>query len=209
MAVRVSVTASVNAVEDQRLRITAHSAETVKEALMFLVLDTETSGLDPITDQIIDIHSIAMDRDGNTLEYYGTKVKLDPGVIMSPEAAKVNGYPDGWETAIDIHDAIEGFNKKFAGGSYQLLGWNPGFDYGFLQAGDWIKHFKLSHHPFDVYSLAYPLLKDLPLKPGRHNVGLGDAFKYLVPGVELPKMHSAIGDVLACIAIYKRVMGVK
>ena len=174
---------------------------------MYLMLDTETTGLNPLEgDQIIDIHAILTDKDGKVQDYYGSKVLPAPGVLVHPKAAEVNGYPDGWQTAISLDRAIDEFNMKFKGLDLQLVGWNPSFDMSFLRAGGWIRSFKLAYHPIDVYSLLLPHLKDCPAEAGRKYPTLGAAFKHLTPQYDLPKMHSAVGDAMACVTLFKFAM---
>lgn len=60
-------------------------------------LDTETGGLTPGKDPVIEIATILADLEGKELARFESKISLRPGDVVSPEAAKINGYsPDVW-----------------------------------------------------------------------------------------------------------------
>lgn len=96
-----------------------------------VIVDLETSGLDPGEHEIIEIGAILVDR--TTLLSLGTlELKVLPTKPVSPDAARVNGYTEeGWKNAIPLSDAM----KKFAlfARDANMLAYNVSFDWGFLQ----------------------------------------------------------------------------
>jgi DNA polymerase III epsilon subunit-like protein len=73
-----------------------------------IFLDTETSGLHPETDCIIQLAAIRTDAKGKVLSSFSERIIPDRPV--SPEAAKVNGYDANWG-GIPFKLAIQKFNR--------------------------------------------------------------------------------------------------
>jgi len=96
----------------------------------FVVLDTETTGLDPALERIVEI-AILTYQDGTLVETYETLI--NPGKLMPPMASAVNGITDDMligapsfsEVAELIRERIDGVT---------IVGYNIDFDLRFLSA---------------------------------------------------------------------------
>ncbi|HAQ56509.1 MAG TPA: hypothetical protein DCR44_03810 [Acholeplasmatales bacterium] len=96
----------------------------------FVVLDTETTGLDPSSERIVEI-AILTYRDGSLFETYETLI--NPGKRMPAMASAVNGITDDMligapafpEVAAMIQERIDGV---------LIVGYNIDFDLRFLNA---------------------------------------------------------------------------
>ena len=96
----------------------------------FVVLDTETTGLDPASERIVEI-AILSYQDGAAVETYETLI--NPGKTMPPMASAVNGITDDmligqpsfFEVAEEIRRRIDGV---------LIVGYNIDFDLRFLSA---------------------------------------------------------------------------
>lgn len=61
------------------------------EASYFIAFDTETTGLEPKTNNIVEIGAVKFDRRGPISRF---SVLINPGIPMPAEASKVNGITD-------------------------------------------------------------------------------------------------------------------
>lgn len=103
----------------------------------FLAIDTETTGLDSGTDQVIDICLILLDRDLNQLDELNLFALPDPHIVVSPGAAKANGYtPEKWaglEAITQDELAKQVYEYVYKYSSLKLIAHNVPFDQGFLK----------------------------------------------------------------------------
>jgi len=96
----------------------------------FVVLDTETTGVDPVRDRIVEI-AILTYADGVLSDTY--EILIHPERMMPPQATAVNGITDDMligqpafhEVAFDIRERIDGVT---------IVGYNIDFDIRFLMA---------------------------------------------------------------------------
>ena len=58
----------------------------------YVILDTETTGLDPATDKIIQLSAIKYDANGTPIDFYDTYI--NPGSPIPARATKINGITD-------------------------------------------------------------------------------------------------------------------
>jgi len=125
-----------------------------------LVLDLETTGIDPVLHSTIEIGAVLLDR--HTLE----EVKAWSAVIKRQERNGTNPYSMALH-GISLQDikmgkdpkrAVEEFLETF-GTDYLLTGWNVGFDVQFFRAllrhtGHTDAFDKIDYHRIDVWSIA-------------------------------------------------------
>lgn len=101
-----------------------------------LIIDVETTGVDPLKHACIEIGAMLLDRDLNPLKEYTTYIAPWEGAEIQPEAMAVNGItPADLERAPGIAEVVEQFDCIFQPAARRLFlsGWNVWFDHGFLK----------------------------------------------------------------------------
>ncbi len=97
----------------------------------FVVLDTETTGLDPHRDRVIDIGAVRLDAELRVTARFATLV--DPGIPVPLFVTRLTGITDAdLRDAPDAAEALSGL-REFAGDAV-LVGHNAAFDREHLQA---------------------------------------------------------------------------
>lgn len=114
--------------------------------MKLLFLDTETTGVDPLKNGVVQIAGI-VDIDGEVVEEFELKCRPFPGQTYTMEALKViektidelKAYPDPRETFNTLlkifQKYIDRYNKN---DKFNLVGQCPRFDYDMLDA--WFKN---------------------------------------------------------------------
>lgn len=181
-------------------------------------LDTETTGLDPATEQVFEIATIC----GVTGRERVYHLEPDAEVVerMHPKAAEVNRYHErtadpAWVWSSPHHTADD-LRKTLTGA--HIVGAVPDFDTRFLTA--WYKHMgqdvpRWHYHLMDIENLAYgwmlrePLtaqergvLASLPLDSDRLSQMCG------VDPVPEDERHTALGDARWVMRWWNRLHGV-
>jgi DNA polymerase-3 subunit epsilon len=184
--------------------VTACTLPLASRSLLFV--DVETTGLDPIRHEIIEISAV---RVHPTLLFVQreltTRVRPQFPERCTAEAAALNGFdPEKWDDAPDLYDVLERY-KLVAGGCI-LVGHNVGFDREFLanafrRAG--VEEPKLDHHVVDTASLAWPLVAVGAL-PSLSLSGVCD-----VLGISNTGAHSARRDVGRTMEVFRRLMALR
>lgn len=141
----------------------------------FTWCDTETSGLDPQQNDILDIAIIRVE-DGGTgrvLErLYEAKVKMARPENAHPKALEVNGYTEEkWAGARSVAEVFQEIHDLKILQDCILAGQNIGFDAGFINAT--YKRLgidaRVDYHLYDTVTLALahlkPYLKSVSLVP--------------------------------------------
>jgi DNA polymerase III epsilon subunit family exonuclease len=97
----------------------------------FVVVDTETTGLDPLTDRIIDVGAVRLDEDLAVVDRFTTLV--DPGLPVPLFVSRLTGITDADVAgAPSAGEALE-LLREFAGDAL-LVGHNAAFDREMLAA---------------------------------------------------------------------------
>lgn len=165
----------------------------------YVMVDLETTGLDPERDRIIEIGALEVIRDkpGRTFSTLVQPVTAQPGYFVSPFITQLTGITnDELLQAPRLKQALEAFGQFL--GSRVVLGYNVGFDMGFLQQGFQQElHRPLSNDWVDVLPLVQTLF---PLWE-HHRLNNVAAFYH----VENPRAHRALGDVETTDACYRNV----
>ena len=163
--------------------------ETTQAPKDYVVFDTETTGLDACTCEIIEIGAI---RYRNHLEVERFHSYVRPVGPVHKEAANVNHI--SW---FDLRTAppFSEVYKKFIGfiGSDPLVGYNIGFDVKFIQTRSGTS---LKNPCFDTLELARRFVNT-------KNHKLDTVKEYF--GI-LYKSHTALGDCYATAAVYQRIL---
>lgn len=109
--------------------------------MKLLMLDTETTGLDPLKNGVIQIAGI-IDIDGEVKEEFNFRVRPFKGDIIDLRALEVNGVSradlEGFDAPEAVYERLRGiltryvdrFNRK---DKFYAVGQNIGFDIGFLR----------------------------------------------------------------------------
>ncbi len=184
--------------------MTAPTLPLASRSLLFV--DVETTGLDPIRHEIIELAAV---RVHPTLLFVQreltTRVRPQFPERCTEEAAALNGFdPEGWDDAPDLYSALELY-KPIAEGCI-LVGHNVGFDREFLanafrRAG--VEEPKLDHHVVDTASLAWPLVAVGALR----SLSLGPVCDLL--GISNEGAHGARRDVARTMEVYRRLMALR
>lgn len=97
----------------------------------YVILDVETTGLNPAIDKVIQLSAIKYDTDGLPIDSYDTF--LNPGIHIPTEATKINGITDRMVSnapcAGDVREAFFDFL-----GDCLLVGYNTVFDLKFIES---------------------------------------------------------------------------
>lgn len=96
-----------------------------------IILDTETTGLDPATDKIVEIGAVELVDYAPTGRTYHTY--LNPGIPVPAEATEVHGLTDAFLADKPKFQQIAADFISFVG-TATLVAHNAPFDMGFLQA---------------------------------------------------------------------------
>jgi len=165
-----------------------------------VIVDTETTGLNPATCGLIQLAAVAYGRERKPLAMFHERIKLETVFDIDPKAIAVNGYdPATWGGELERVVLTE-FRVWLAGlpdaGALTWCGANVPFDQGFLKAAA-DRHFgwrfierQFSHRVLDVNSLAF-----IPLMA---NAVTGRSMSDLRQGAGIPKraVHDALQDCL-------------
>jgi len=101
-----------------------------------LIIDVETTGVDPAKHACIELGALLLDHDLNPLTEYSTCIAPWEGAEIQPEAMAVNGISMAeLERAPSVVQAVEQFDCIFQPTIRRLFlcGWNVWFDQGFLK----------------------------------------------------------------------------
>ena len=166
-------------------------------------IDTETTGLSLVNNEIIEVAAIVCD--GSTLEIEKTfHAKIKPLHIerAEKEALKINGYdPIKWREAKDLKEVLTELGNIAPNGV--LVGWNISFDWAFLEKAfeeNKVIH-KFDYHKIDAMSVAYAEL----FKRGKFtSINLRKVATMF--NIKLPSIHDAANDTRATYEIFKKIM---
>jgi DNA polymerase III epsilon subunit-like protein len=167
-----------------------------------IVIDTETSGLDPKKNSLLSIGAI--DFENPERRFYG-ECRVFDSALISREALIVNGFTD--ESARDSSKMtdreliIKFIEWASASSDTTFAGENPAFDRDFMKETalryklDW----RFAHRTVDLHSIAYGYIRGqgrvLPMKNGHTGQDLS-ATLTLVGMSDTRKAHNALEDAL-------------
>ena len=166
-----------------------------------LVLDLETTGLDPRADSIIQIGAHVLTR--KVLNREATMSTLvAPESAMDPAAQKIHGLSmDDLRDAPPLAEAIRKLEELAEPEDVVLCGHNIGFDVSFLRAAyDRLgRPYPYDYHTVDVWSVAFFLFSANGLKAPDYRL---DTLAALY-GIERSRKHDALEDVQITTAILR------
>jgi DNA polymerase-3 subunit epsilon len=167
-------------------------------------LDLETTGLNPLTSDIIELAVMKVDSQSlAVLDWFATKVRPSDGALVEPEAAELNGFsPDEWADAPGVGDVLLVL-RRFLDGCL-VAGHNPGFDWAFLTATFHrlgMRLPRIEHHLLDTASLAWPLLRGGLVS----SLSLGALCSFFE--ISNVGAHHALADVVRTYQLFLRLIG--
>ena len=174
--------------------------------MKLLFIDVETTGLEPDTNEIIDIALIQTDMDGNVEKKWGSKIRPQYG--CSAEAAKVNGYsPEAWASSPSYGEVVTyltnaGFNEE----RYILVGWNVDFDKSFALRMLKAAGINADYKTLDVFGMCWSVYFDFMfdfIKTNDKAPKLSNVLEYARITNRAP--HTAMGDCEAVHELYWRI----
>lgn len=178
----------------------------------FAFIDTETTGFDPIKNEIIEIGGLIVETIPQAgrgpalkvIDEFDYKIKPRRIETADPEALQINGYNEAeWLFAPDLKQVLESVVEKTAGAN--MVGQNVSFDWIFLQQA--LKEVglesKMHYHRIDVMSMAFvKLYHDERAK----HFNLSALCEYF--GVTNERAHTALADAKATFEVFKKILGV-
>lgn len=177
-----------------------------------LVIDVETTGLDPKKYSIVSIG--AVDFENPERQFYG-ECKAWDGALVSEEALEVNGFTEEQvrDTAKKSLEEIMNEFKKWVdeSGNVTLAGQNPAFDRDFLNDSFHRANidFKFAARNVDLHSVAYyDHLKRgiaIPLKNRHSDLSLDKIARY-AGLTEEPRPHNALNGAKFEAESFSRIM---
>ena len=95
----------------------------------YVIVDTETTGLSPTRDKIIQLSAIKYDTAGRPIDFYNTY--LNPGCHIPDNVSQINGITDNMVANAPSSDQVRNDFIAFIGDSL-IVGYNTKFDLNFL-----------------------------------------------------------------------------
>jgi len=168
-------------------------------ALAFV--DIETTGLDAMTHEIIEVAVIRVDpRSLEVLAERSILVLPERIEVAQPEALAVSGYSKAaWTMAAPLRDALLTIAPLLEGAL--VAGHNVGFDWAFLEHGyrrAGLALPRVDYHRLDTASLAWPLVASGELS----SVSLDEVATHL--GLDRPRPHRALADARCSLEVARR-----
>lgn len=168
----------------------------------FAFIDIETTGLNLLKHEIIEIGCVLTTPDLKVIEEFELKIKPEHIENANPVSLKVNHYNSrDWELAYSLEKALKIFCKKVK--DCIMVGHNVSFDAGFLEyvfEQNKIKN-PMHYHKLDTVSISWAKLHN---DPDFERLSLHDMC--LRFGIKNERAHSALPDARATFELYKKLM---
>ena len=165
-------------------------------------VDIETTGLDILKHEIIEIGCVLTSPDLEVIEEFELKIKPQRIEDADPTSLKINRYnPADWVFAYTLSEAMQVFAKKV--GNFIMVGQNVAFDSGFLEhAFAKTKIGNTMHfHKLDTVSIAWAKLHR---SPDLEHFSLREMCVRF--GIKNERAHTALSDARATFELYKKLM---
>lgn len=160
----------------------------------FIVIDCETTGLDPEVDNLLEIGAIKITEGVVVDQYQALILQNEP---LSPFISKLTGLSDEAVKAkgIKLQDAIA-LLAEFIDG-FPIVGYNIKFDMDFIMMAASLSDIELLDvECIDVLDLAKEKLSFLP---NRKLITVADYVK-----VPVPKVHRSISDCFTTLSVFQK-----
>jgi len=165
-------------------------------------IDIETTGLNILEHEIIEIGGVITDPKLNIIEEFELKIKPEHIENADKIALKINKYNEkDWEIGYPLRDAMEILSLKVK--DCIMVGQNVAFDSSFIEhALSELKSPNTMHyHKLDTISIAWAKLHR---EPDLDHFSLREMCKRF--GIENKNPHSALSDAHATYELYKKLM---
>jgi DNA polymerase III epsilon subunit family exonuclease len=165
-------------------------------------IDLETTGLDVIEHEIIEIGCVISTPDLEVIEKFELKIKPERIENADKVSMKINHYDeDAWENAMSLKEAIQVFSKKVE--NCIMVGQNVAFDSGFLEYAYSKTKIKnvMHYHKLDTISIAWAKLHR---EPDLEHFSLREMCARF--GIKNENAHTALSDAYATYELYKKLM---
>ncbi len=165
-------------------------------------IDIETTGLDVVKHEIVEIGCVSTTSDLKVIEEFELKIKPEHIGDADPVSLKISHYNEKeWEGAHTLEKAIKILSNKTRDAI--MVGQNIAFDSGFLehaysQTGT---ANSMHYHKLDTISIAWALFhKD----PDLEHFSLREMCVHF--GIKNVRAHTALSDARATFELYKKLM---
>lgn len=168
----------------------------------FAFVDIETTGLNLLQQEIIEIGCILTTPDFKVIEEFELKIKPEHIENADPVALKVNHYNEkDWENGYSLEKAMKIFSEKVK--NCIMVGHNVAFDAGFLEyAFNKTGILNTMHyHKLDTVSVAWAKLHH---EPDVEHFSLREMCVRF--GIQNEKAHTGLSDARATFELYKKLM---
>ncbi len=165
-------------------------------------IDLETTGLDVIDHEIIEIGCVITDPQLKVIEEFVLKIKPEHLEYADPVAMKINHYDEElWIDAYKLKDALKIFAEKVK--DTIMVGQNVSFDVSFLETAFSKCKMKnpMHYHRLDTISIAWAKFHD---DIDFEHFSLREMC--LRFGIENTGPHTGLGDARATYELYKKLM---
>ncbi|MBO4439704.1 MAG: 3'-5' exonuclease [Spirochaetaceae bacterium] len=162
---------------------------------VFTAFDTETTGLNPEEEKILEIGAVSFDRLGIRARY---NVLINPQRKILPEITRVNGIDDAMVSGKPVFAENAGHFLDFIKGSV-LIAHNAPFDLGFVNTElSRINMPPLQNETADTLKLSRDMLPDL----GKYNLQF--LAKYFE--INVVNAHRAEDDARVCMEVFLKLL---
>lgn len=168
----------------------------------FAFIDTETTGLNLMKHELIQIGCVLTSPELKVIEEFEIKVKPERIEDADPVSLKISQYDASeWRDALALPDAMKIFAEKVKDAI--MVGHNMAFDAGFLEcAFNKIGMSNTLHyHRLDTVSLAWGKLHR---EPDLEHFSLRELCRRF--GIVNERAHTALSDARATYELYKKLM---
>lgn len=167
---------------------------------LFIAFDTETTGLSPVNDRIVEIAAVAFRPDGTQVRSFERLV--NPGIPIPPSLVKIHGISDDMVADAPGVDEVLAEFFRFIG-TAPLVAHNAPFDASMI-----LMSLGRSARRDGLRLPGNPILDTCTLSraafPGAPNYRLGTIARVL--GVPPHTAHRALPDVLTCKEIFLKIL---
>lgn len=165
--------------------------------LEFVAFDTETTGLSPASEHLVELAAVRFSLAEGAKEYFQTLV--NPGLPIPPQATRVHGITDSMVAAAPtIDQVLPGFFRFFYGAV--PVAHNAPFDIGFLSHHGLRHGLEMPVGPvLDSCMFSRRVAKE---QPSHRLQALVEAF-----GIREGTFHRALADARSCMEIFRVLVG--